>query len=276
MPANGYKKVKEMDNRKIVKEATLYSIEGDKGHTSIVEYPNGNTTTLQQDFNNVATSLQQDCNNVATSSQQDCNSVATSSQQDCKTAQTQAARDAKDDQPAITPHLVVKNNDAVVRLLNDKRFISQNVDNGYLKHFFSVPKPFVAAINRRLRTNYSMETIAKIRIANEYLKRVPKYKVYAISITICIATVFLTNAYHRIFTPSASPSDVQSAAIIGGESSLDAAAPDDHAAILDAAIAEYEAATGKRIYPAGRRCLEKASAGMNKTQILELIKRNVK
>ncbi|MBR2104828.1 MAG: hypothetical protein IJ933_06055 [Bacteroidales bacterium] len=264
-----------MDNRKIVKEATLYSIEGDKGHTSIVEYANGNTTTLQQDFNNVATSSQQDCNNVATSLQQDCNSVATSSQQDCKAAQTQAARDAKDDQPAITPHLVVKNNDAVVRLLNDKRFISQNVDNGYLMHFFSVPKPFVAAINRRLRTNYSMETIAKIRIANEYLKRVPKYKVYAISITICIATVFLTNAYHRIFTPSASPSDVPSV-----QSSLydDHApiTPDDHAAILDAAIAEYEAATGKRIYPAGRRCLEKASAGMNKTQIIELINRNVK
>lgn len=263
-----------MDNRKIVKEATLYSIEGDKGHTSIVEYANGDTTTLQQDFNNVATSSQQDCNNVATSLQQDCNSVATSSQQDCKTAQTQAARDAKDDQPAITPHLVVKNNDAVVRLLNDKRFISQNVDNGYLKHFFSVPKPFVAAINRRLRTNYSMESIAKIRIANEYLKRVPKYKVYAISITICIATVFLTNAYHSIFTPSASPSDVPSV-----QSSLyddHAATTDDHAAILDAAIAEYEAATGKRIYPAGRRCLEKASVGMSKTQILELINRNVK
>lgn len=48
---------------------------------------------------------------------------------------------------------------------------------------------------------------------------------------------------------------------------------------LDAAIAEWEQATGKKIYPAGRACLQRTAAKLGlttKKQIQELIKQNVK
>ena len=48
---------------------------------------------------------------------------------------------------------------------------------------------------------------------------------------------------------------------------------------LDAAIAEFEKQTGKKIYPAGRACLQRTAARLGlttKTQIKELIKQNVK
>ena len=45
---------------------------------------------------------------------------------------------------------------------------------------------------------------------------------------------------------------------------------------LDAAISEWEAKTGKKIYPKGRECLAKATKGMNKDQIIRVIQQNVK
>ena len=48
---------------------------------------------------------------------------------------------------------------------------------------------------------------------------------------------------------------------------------------LDAAIAEFEKQTGKKIYPAGRACLQRTAKKLGlttKTQIKELIKQNVK
>lgn len=45
---------------------------------------------------------------------------------------------------------------------------------------------------------------------------------------------------------------------------------------LDAAIAEWEKATGKKIYPKGRECLAKVTKGMNKDQCFKVIQQNVK
>ena len=45
---------------------------------------------------------------------------------------------------------------------------------------------------------------------------------------------------------------------------------------LDAAIAEWERTTGKKIYPAGRKCLEKNCKGMSKAQIIRVINQNIK
>ena len=45
---------------------------------------------------------------------------------------------------------------------------------------------------------------------------------------------------------------------------------------LDAAIAEWERSTGKKIYPKGRECLERATKGMTKKQIIKIINQNVK
>lgn len=45
---------------------------------------------------------------------------------------------------------------------------------------------------------------------------------------------------------------------------------------LDAAIAEWERTTGKKIYPKGRECLERATKGMTKKQIIKVINQNVK
>lgn len=48
---------------------------------------------------------------------------------------------------------------------------------------------------------------------------------------------------------------------------------------LDAAIADFERETGKKIYPAGRACLQRTAARLGlttKTEIKELIKHNVK
>ena len=45
---------------------------------------------------------------------------------------------------------------------------------------------------------------------------------------------------------------------------------------LDEAIAEFEAATGIKIYPKGRECLEKATVGMNKDQCFKVIQQNIK
>lgn len=55
--------------------------------------------------------------------------------------------------------------------------------------------------------------------------------------------------------------------------------PRTDAGELDAAIAEFERATGKKIYPAGRACLQRTAAKLGLTtqkQIQELIKQNVK
>lgn len=45
---------------------------------------------------------------------------------------------------------------------------------------------------------------------------------------------------------------------------------------LDRAIMEWEQTTGKRIYPAGRKCLAKSTKGMTKDQIIRVIQQNVK
>lgn len=45
---------------------------------------------------------------------------------------------------------------------------------------------------------------------------------------------------------------------------------------LDKAIMEWERTTGKKIYPKGRECLAKATAGMSKDQIIKVINQNVK
>lgn len=45
---------------------------------------------------------------------------------------------------------------------------------------------------------------------------------------------------------------------------------------LDKAIIEWEHSTGKKIYPAGRKCLEKKCKGMNKDQIIRVINQNIK
>lgn len=45
---------------------------------------------------------------------------------------------------------------------------------------------------------------------------------------------------------------------------------------LDEAIAEFEAATGIKIYPKGRECLAKATVGMNKDQCFKVIQQNIK
>lgn len=45
---------------------------------------------------------------------------------------------------------------------------------------------------------------------------------------------------------------------------------------LDAAIAEWEKETGKKIYPKGRECLAKVTKGMNKDQCFKVIQQNVK
>ena len=45
---------------------------------------------------------------------------------------------------------------------------------------------------------------------------------------------------------------------------------------LDQAIREWELATGKKIYPKGRECLERTTKGMSKDQIIRVINQNVK
>lgn len=45
---------------------------------------------------------------------------------------------------------------------------------------------------------------------------------------------------------------------------------------LDEAIAEFEAATGIKIYPKGRECLAKATVGMSKDQCFKVIQQNIK
>lgn len=45
---------------------------------------------------------------------------------------------------------------------------------------------------------------------------------------------------------------------------------------IDKAIIEWEQATGRKMYPYGRQCLEKNCKGMSKDQIIREIKRNIK
>lgn len=45
---------------------------------------------------------------------------------------------------------------------------------------------------------------------------------------------------------------------------------------IDKAIIEWEQATGKKIYPYGRKCLEKNCKGMSKDQIIRVINQNIK
>lgn len=268
-----------MDNRKLKPEAILYSIEGQPNVTRVDYFDTDDTdndgTELEQSSDRVGTTSVQSSDSVSTTSVQSTNNVRTISVQRQDRNKTDIARGSK--RPPETHQSVYAEYAPIVKLLTSRNFIRLNTSNTYRRiielPLSRAPKDLTEAVNAA-GFNISRDDLAKIYTAANVCTRVPKWKVRIIVIFTVIATSYAVHTSYRIFTPSASPSDVPSV-----QSSLyddHAATTDDHAAILDAAIAEYEAATGKRIYPAGRRCLEKASAGMNKTQIIELINRNVK
>ena len=161
---------------KTLKDGTL-EVSSPDGLTSVYLTPedvqllsDNGLTMLQQDCNSVATVLQQDCNKIATAQQQRCNSDS----QYCNSlakAQTEAARAENDRRPAVTPSTVVSKNKDLARLLIDDKFMLAVCGRRELKHFFSVPKELVQAVNVKLETNYSMEAVSKVYQSVKYQQR---------------------------------------------------------------------------------------------------------
>lgn len=267
-----------MDNRKLKPEAILYSIEGQPNVTRVDYFDTDDTdndgTELEQSSDRVGTTSVQSSDSASTTSVQSTNNVRTISVQRQDRNKTDIARASK--RPQETHQSVYAQYYPIVKLLTSRNFIRLNTSNAYRRiidlPLSRAPKDLTAAVNA-MGYNVSRDDLAKIYTAANVCTRVPRWKVYCITVFTVIVTSYAVNTLYRISTPT--PDDTQptastatsppvvSAAIIGGESPL------------DAAIREWESSGGAKIYPAGRQCLAAASVGMNKTQILELIKRNV-
>jgi len=89
-----------------------------------------------------------------------------------------------------------------------------------------------------------------------------------------VVSLFYFRPWQHTTTPASSPTLLTASAKPGTH---DPGA--DARALVDAAIAEFERTTGKKIYPAGRECLQRTAARLGLTtqqQMLNLIKSNVK
>jgi hypothetical protein len=267
-----------MDNRKLKPEAILYSIEGQPNVTRVdyfdADSADNDGTELEQSSDRVGTTSVQSSDSVSTTSVQSTNNVRTISVQHQDRNKTDIARASK--RPQETHQSVYAQYYPIVKLLTSRNFIRLNTSNAYRRiidlPLSRAPKDLTAAVNA-MGYNVSRDDLAKIYTAANVCKRVPRWKVYCITVFTVIATSYAVNTLYRISSPTpddtqptstATSSPVVSAAIIGGESPL------------DAAIREWESSGGAKIWPGGREALARASVGMSKTQILELINRNVK
>lgn len=248
-----------MDIRKMKKEATLYSIEGEENATKIV-YDDGT--------DNVETEFEQDSDNVETVYGQCTDNVQTVSVQRQDRNKTDIARSSK--RPIETHYSVFKEYSDVVKLLVSRKFVRLSTSNAYSSiedlPLSRAPIDLTTAVNKK-GFPVTRDDLAKIYTAANVCLRVPKWKVLTIVVFAVFGAVIGTNAYNSITqkqNPAAEKSEVISAAFSENESAL------------DIAIREWEHSTGKKIYPAGRKALERASVGMKKDEIINLININVK
>ncbi|MCR4561126.1 MAG: hypothetical protein K5685_13695 [Bacteroidales bacterium] len=241
-----------MDIRKMKKEATLYSIEGEENAT-YVKYA---------DCNDSATNLQRDCNDITTSSQRNCDDIAKQKQTFKATLQRLFDNgDWSKDKSA----LVIKENTKLYKLLTTRGFI-KNVTGIYKLHTLNinVPDPLVDAVNKE-GCVISKEKLSKFILCMRIQRR------FKISTVILINLFWISALILAIYNPEVKASVKETSKI-----EVISAAFSENESALDTAIREWEHSTGKKIYPAGRKALERASVGMKKDEIINLINRNVK
>ncbi|MBQ3657804.1 MAG: hypothetical protein II956_13360 [Bacteroidales bacterium] len=246
-----------MDNRRLVKEATLYSIEGGENETKVV-YGD------EPDCNDFATELQQDCNDVATTLQHDCNDNATKLQTQNATLQRRFNAFIKKDKTAF----IVKNNPGLRKLLLQRNFVKEATGgvNTLYNLNLNIPDTLVKAVNKKGCA------ITKDRL-KEYILCLRIYRRFKISTVIIINVIWVSAFVVMVYFNSIEVTikepqkiEVLTAGFNGGSDESE----------FDLAVREYEAATGKKIYPAGRECLKRAAKGKTKNEIVELIKKNMK
>ncbi|MCR4561182.1 MAG: hypothetical protein K5685_13985, partial [Bacteroidales bacterium] len=241
-----------MDIRKMKKEATLYYIEGEENATKIV-YDDGTDnveTELEQVSDNVETELEQVSDNVETEYGQCTDNVQTVSVQRQDRNKTDIARSSK--RPIETHYSVFKEYSDVVKLLVSRKFVRLSTSNAYSSiedlPLSRAPIDLTTAVNKK-GFPVTRDDLAKIYTAANVCLRVPKWKVWTILIFAICVTIYGTNVFNSLAQKQNSTTEKSTV--------LPAAFPENDA--LDIAIREWEHSTGKKIYPAGRKALERAS-----------------
>lgn len=167
-------------------------------HCSFVLY-DCNEEEYEQGLNNVGTTSEQDTDSVRTTSEQDSHSVRTLSQQRTDKNQTSVARGYK--RPNETHYSVYKENTEIVKLLTTKKFIRVNTSGTYSDisqlPLSRAPIDLTTAV-QRCGYPVSRDELAKIYTAANVCRRVPRFKVWAISIAVCIMSVYLTTVGVKI------------------------------------------------------------------------------
>jgi len=185
-----------------------------KTYTSFVLY---DEDEYEQRLNNVETTSEQGTDNVETISEQCTDNVPTTSVQKTDKNQTSVARAAK--RPQDTHYTVYKNNLDIVKILTNSKFIKVNT-NGTYRSIDNLPltRAPIDLTNAVNRCGYpvSRDELAKIYTAANVCRRVPKFKVWAISVFTCVLSVYLTTVAMKIAdTPTNGKTSVLSASIIG-------------------------------------------------------------
>ncbi|MBO7596211.1 MAG: hypothetical protein J6T70_04120 [Bacteroidales bacterium] len=130
--------------------------------------------------------------------------------------------------------------------------------NGQLYELKQLADRLQGRINKQAAMQSAMNTLQAQNIA----KRKMIFSAVAAAL-IAVLYFGVTHFYHN--QPTEPPPTEYKAAFIA-----------DSGNELDKAIAEWEQTTGKKIYPAGRKCLERATKGMTKKQIIKVINQNIK
>ena len=168
----------------------------ERTYTSFVLY---DEDEYEQRFNNVGTTSEQDTNSVRTTSEQCTNNVGTESVQRQDKNQTSVARAAK--RPQDTHYTVYKNNLDIIKILTTKKFIRVNTSGTYSDisqlPLSRAPIDLTTAV-QRCGYPVSRDELAKIYTAANVCRRVPRFKVWAISIAVCIMSVYLTTVGVKI------------------------------------------------------------------------------
>lgn len=185
-----------------------------KTYTSFVLY---DEDEYEQRLNNVETTSEHSTDNVETESEQCADSVPTMSGQRTDKNQTSVARAAK--RPQDTHYTVYKNNLDIVKILTNSKFIKVNTSGAYRSiDYLPLSRAPIDLTNAVNRCGYpvSRDELAKIYTAANVCRRVPKFKVWAISVFVSVLSVYLTTVAMKIAdTPTSGKTSVLSASIIG-------------------------------------------------------------
>lgn len=244
-----------MDNRKI--EYIMYEGEGDENLSQIYYPPEGEETDNKE---TTKKQLQRLCNDNATTLQRDCNDNATTLQTRNATLQRLFQQLRVSDKTKKN----VKENAALCKLLMKRGFV-KNATGGLFNLYnlnINVPDTLVEAVKKE---GYFI----KKRKLNELILCLRINRRFKISTVVMINVIWLSALIYAFYDKEVKASvkeptkvEVLTAGITEND--------------FDTAIREWEQATGKKIYPAGRECLKRAAKGMNKDQIVELINKNVR